>query len=148
MKLKMLNISVKFSFGAFLAMVMLAPASHAAMPGSGTACDAANPIVKVSSEGAGISVPTTNTLTVTLIGPITNANRLKRGGKQNIRVCEGALVDYHAESTAGAATCTLNKRPVPAQGQIKANSGAQRLQCTDKPDGSDTDQFRIVGVNR
>lgn len=135
------------TFGAMLVLVMPVSTSYAAVPGTGTACDAAHPITRAATEGSGLNAPANLTMTVAFTGPITNA-KLVRGGKQNIKVCEGAQLQYRAETTVGTAKCTLDKRPIPPQGIIMANGGSQRLSCTNKPEGADTDQFLITSVNR
>lgn len=150
MKPTMIKTAVTVAFGTTIALTLSMPASYAAAPGSGTACDAAHPIAMVTTQDSQKNVPTNQTMKITLIGPIANANKLKHGGnqKQRVKVCEGALVEYRAESMVGTVSCTVDKRPVPPQGKIKADEGMQRLTCTDKPDGKDVDQLLIVGVNR
>jgi hypothetical protein len=148
MKPTIIKVAVTVTFEAMLVLAMTVPASYAAVPGSGTAtCETVYPITRVATEGSGRNVPKNLTMTVTFTGPITNANKLARGGKQNIKVCEGAQLDYRVETTAGTANCTLDKRPIQSQGTIKVHEGSQRLSCTNKPDGIDTDQFQIISVN-
>ena len=148
MKPTTIKTAVTATFGIMVVLALSMPASYAAAPG--TACDAAHPIVMVTTQDAQPNLPTNQTMKITLIGPIANANKLKHGGKQKqrVKVCEGALVDYRAESTVGTVSCTLGKKLVPSKGKIKADEGMQRLTCTDKPDGNDMDQMLIIGVNR
>ena len=146
MKPTTIKTALSLGFGAIVTLTLALPTGHAAGPA--TACETSHPISMVATESVGRNVPTNRTMTVTLIGPITNANKLTRGGKQKIQVCEGTRLQYHAESTAGTASCTLDKKPMPPQGAIKVDAGMQRLVCTDKPDGGDVDQIQIVGVNR
>ena len=150
MKPTMTKTAVTTAFALMVVLTLSMSASYAAAPGSGTACDAAHPIAMVTTKDSQKNLPTNQTMKITLIGPIANADKMKQGGnkKQKVKVCEGALVDYRAESMVGAVSCTLDKRPVPPQGKIKADEGMQRLVCTDKPDGRDVDQLLIVGVNR
>lgn len=148
MKPTKIKAAVMVTFGAMLVLAMPVPASYAAVPGSGTTCDAAHPITRATTEGSGLNAPTNLTMTVAFTGPITNANKLLRGGKQNVKVCEGAQLQYRAETTVGTAKCTLDKRPIPPQGIIMVNGGSQRLSCTNKPEGIDTDHFQIISVNR
>ena len=140
--------AITLTFGAIVMLILLLPANHAAASGPTTACETAHPVSMVTTESVGRNVPANRTMTVTLIGPITDAAKLKRGGKQRITVCEGARLEYRAESTAGSASCTLDKKPMPPKGALKVDAGVQRLVCTDKPAGDDVDQLQIVGVNR
>lgn len=144
----MLKTAITFAFVTTAALIAPIPASYAAAPGPATDCEIAHPIRMVATESLGRNVPANRTMTVTLIGPIANTNKLKHGGKQRVTICEGARLEYRAESTAGSASCTLDRRAMPPKGLIKVDAGVQRLVCTDKPDGSDVDHIQIVGVNR
>jgi hypothetical protein len=146
MKPSTLKTAITLTLGTLVALAL--PAGHAAAPGPATACELAHPISQVATERVGHNVPTNRTLTVTFIGPIANADKLKPGGKQKLKVCEGTRLEYRAESTVGSVSCTLDKKPMPPQGAIKVDAGMQRLVCMNKPEGSDVDQFQIVGVVR
>jgi hypothetical protein len=150
MKPTMIKTIVTVAFGSMIALTLSMSTSYAAAPDSVAACDVVNPIVMVTTSNSQKNVPTNQTMKITLVGPVTNANKMKHGSnnRQRVKVCEGALVDYRAESTVGTASCTLDKRPIPPHGKIKVDEGMQRLICTDKPDGLDVDQLLIVGVNR
>ncbi|MEK7817155.1 MAG: hypothetical protein AAB281_02755 [Actinomycetota bacterium] len=146
MKPTTLKTAITLTLGTLAALTL--PAGPAAATGPATACEIAHPISMVATEHAGQNVPTNRTMTVTFIGPIANADKLKPGGKQKIMVCEGSPLQYRTESTVGSVSCTLDKKPMPPQGAIKVDASVQRFVCTNKPDGSDVDQFQIVGVNR
>lgn len=149
MKSTMMNKTAALFFSGTMAVLAAQiSTSNAAPPDAGTACDVTHPISQMDSEGAGQNLLTNQALTLTFIGPIANPGKLKKGGKQAIRVCEGAQLEYRAVSTVGSPSCTLDKKAVPATGIIMVESGLQRLVCTNKPDGSDVDQFQIIGVNR
>lgn len=140
--------TITFAFVTTVALTVPLPASYAAAPDVATACEIAHPISMVATENAGRHVPTNRTMTVTLIGPITNVNKLKHGGKQRVTICEGARLQYRTESTVGSVSCTLDKKAMPPQGAIKIDAGVQRFVCTNKPEGNDVDQFQIIGVVR
>ena len=148
MKPTTIKTAIMVSFGTMFVLTVHMSTSRAAVPGTETACDIAHPITMVISEDTVVHASSNQTLKVTFIGPITNANKLKRGGKQNIKVCEGAKLDYRVETAVGTVSCTLNKVPIAPQGLIKVEEGSKLLVCTNKPEGKDTDQYRIIGVNR
>ena len=140
-----IKTAIRLSLGAVALLALSLPASYAAEP---TPCELANPISMVDNDNGARGAPTNKTLKVTFIGSVTNAKKLKSGGKQKLKACEGSRLEYRAESTAGTVSCVLDKKPLPPQGAIKVGAGVQRLVCMDKPDGGDMDQFQIAGVAR
>ena len=100
-------------------------------------CVESNIVRMVTSIGGGQGTAVNETLAVTFTGNITTPIT---GNETTIKICSGTTVDFNANVTAGVATCTVNSAATASSGTLQINDN---LTCTNKPDGADTDTFRI-----
>ena len=104
------------------------------------ACKLNFPIKQVTTTGGGQGQSVNATVQTTFTGYITTEAGLTSGGKNAVKICSGTTVDYETISSVGTATCRINGVAVANTGSV---SIGDKLICTNKPDGSDTDRFSI-----
>ena len=98
------------------------------------------PLSQVTTPGGGQSPTVNATLQTTLTGHLTTTTGLTSGGKNAVKICGGTTVDFETTSSTGAEHCTINGVAVATAGTLAIGD---KLICTNKPDGSDTDRFSI-----
>lgn len=105
-------------------------------------CTGQNPITLVTSDGDGTGA-TNQQLKVRFIGNIVNANDFTTTPTTNtVRICPGTTVQYEAITTnQTTALCTLNGAATTSSGSLQISD---KLVCTNKPRGQDTDRFRVI----
>lgn len=103
-------------------------------------CKFQHPLKQVTTTGGGQGTVVNATVQTTFTGYITTETGLTSGGKNSVKVCPDTTVDYETTSSVGLATCSINGVAVAASGTVAIGD---RLICTNKPDGSDTDRFSI-----
>ena len=102
-------------------------------------CDA-YPIKMVMTTGGGQSLAVNIQLVTTFIGRLTTEQGLISGAKNKVTICPGTAVEFDSVSTVGTARCSINGIATAANGTVAVGD---KLICTNKPDGSDTDRFTI-----
>lgn len=102
---------------------------------AGDPCRQAYPLRSITSDGGGQSAGVNASLSTTFTGHIISA------GNTDVKVCPGTRLDYQTASTVGQPSCSVNGAPAPTSGGVQAGD---KLLCTNKPEGADTDRFRIV----
>lgn len=95
------------------------------------------PVSMVTTDGSGQSFDINQQVTVTFTGKITTTEGLTTGTKKTVRICPSTKVDYDA---LGAGSCQINNTTSASKGSL---SIGDKLVCTSKPDGSDTDSFYV-----
>lgn len=103
-------------------------------------CADVTPVSEVMTIGGGQSPTVNGTLTVTFTGKITTTTGLQTGGKNSVKICGGTTVDFVTNSATGSDLCTINGVAVATTGTLAIGD---KLICTNKPDGSDTDRFSV-----
>jgi hypothetical protein len=100
-------------------------------------CEDQFPVTSVTTNGGGQSPTVNATLSITFTGNITGSTN------NSVKLCPGTTATYEAVSTLGAGTesCTVSGSASAATGTV---APGQKLICTNKPTGSDTDRFRIL----
>ena len=101
-----------------------------------TCTDITPPMSTFTTNGGGQSSTVNATLTETFTGHIVSYTNT------SITICNGTPLIYEATSTAGNAICTVSGSPTASTGAVRAGD---KLICTNKPTGQDTDRFRILG---
>lgn len=101
-------------------------------------CTDANLIILFTSFGGGQGPSVNETLAVSFIGNITNPTA--GNTTTTIEICSGTTVEFTANSTSGVPACTVNNSVTAPSGTLQIGDS---LTCTNKPDGSDTDTFKI-----
>ena len=110
------------------------------LPAPDPVCINSYPVKQVTTVGGGQSAAINATVQTTFTGYITTEAGLTSGGKNAVKVCSGTTVDYETTSSVGTALCRINGVASAASGTIFIGD---KLICTNKPDGSDTDRFSI-----
>ena len=105
-----------------------------------TACELDHPKESVTTTGGGQSATVNATVQTTFNGHITTTAGLTSGGKNSVKICPDTIVDYETTSSVGTALCRINGVAVANTGSVAIGD---KLICTNKPDGSDTDRFSI-----
>lgn len=103
-------------------------------------CQDIYPLRQVQTEGGGQSPTVNSTLTTLFTGHIITDAGLTSGGKNAVKVCPGTTVDFETTSTAGSGRCNINSSATASTGTLAAGD---KLICSNKPDGNDTDRFTI-----
>ena len=98
------------------------------------------PVRKVVTPGGGQSNTTNAEVTMIFTGKIITETGLTSGAKNTVRICPGTSVTYEAVAIPGNAVCSVNGVATGATGDATIGD---KLLCTNKPDGSDTDRFNI-----
>ena len=98
-------------------------------------CQLAHPLMQITLEGGGQSTTVNATLTEAFTGNIVSHTN------NSVTICNGTVLNYEATSTAGNAVCTISGSPTASTGTVAAGD---KLICTNKPTGQDTDRFRIL----
>ena len=119
-----------------------------AMPGQATAsvtvdpsmtpCFVQYPIRAITLDGGGQSPAVNATLRTRFTGNIIGFS------SNSVTICNGTFLSYEAMSTVGTAVCTISGSPTASAEHV---TPGDKLICTNKPTGQDTDRFRIVGGN-
>ena len=65
---------------------------------------------------------------------------LTSGGKNTVKICPGTVLQYETTSTVGTARCTVKSAATASTGTLALGD---KMICSNKPDGSDTDRFTI-----
>ena len=99
-------------------------------------CRATHPVTQIVLDGSGQGATVNATLKETFTGNITGYT------STSVTICNGTLLNYEATSTMGDAICTTNSSPGASLGTL---APGDKLICTNKPTGQDTDRFRILG---
>ena len=105
-------------------------------PGGPSPCIQQHPISQLTLDGGGQSNTVNATLKETFTGNIVSYTN------NSVTVCNGTLLNYEATSTVGNAVCTVSSSPTASIGTV---APGDKLICTNKPTGQDTDRFRILG---
>lgn len=103
-------------------------------------CEITYPLSEVLTIGGGQSSGVNGSMTTTFVGHITTTSGLTSGGKNSVKICAGTTVDFVTTSTVGTASCIINAAATASTGTLAIGD---KLICTNKPDGSDTDRFSI-----
>lgn len=103
-------------------------------------CPSDYPIAQITSLGGGQNPGTNEQLVTTFTGHITTTQGLTSGGKNTVKICPGTTVRFAATSTTGTASCLINSAATASTGTLAIGD---KLICTNKPDGGDTDRFSI-----
>ena len=103
-------------------------------------CKDTTAVSEVLTIGGGQSSGVNATVSTTFTGQITTTSGLTSGGKNSVKICGGTTVDFVTTSTVGTERCTINGVAVATAGTLAIGD---KLICTNKPDGSDTDRFSI-----
>ncbi len=98
-------------------------------------CEALNPIKQIVLNGDGFGAAN-KTLQISFIGNIIQATNTA------VTACNATPLSYTAMSTVGTATCKVNGVTQLSSGMLMPGD---KLTCTNKPKGSDTDKFTIYG---
>ena len=98
------------------------------------------PVSQITTIGGGQSPAVNATLQTTFTGYLTTTTGLTSGGKNSVKVCPDTTVDYETTASVGTALCTINGVAVANTGSV---SIGDKLVCTNKPDGGDTDRFSV-----
>mgnify|MGYP001568668017 FL=1 len=101
-------------------------------------CKDVTPVSTFTAIGGGQSSTVNATLSITFTGQIVSHTN------NSVKMCNGTVGTYESTSTAGVAICNLDGTASASTGSFAAGS---KLICTNKPTGSDTDRWRILGVN-
>ena len=110
-------------------------------PASPTCADV-TPITTVATSGGGQSARVNNQVRAEFTGQITTMAGLASGGRNQVTICAGTTVDYSITSTDGS-TVICNAGAMPALGTA---APGDKLVCTNKPEGDDTDRYTIKSV--
>ena len=110
------------------------------LPPPDPACINSYPVKQMTTVGGGQSPSVNSTVQTTFTGHITTEAGLTFGSKNAVKVCSGTTVDYETISSVGTALCHINGVAVANTGSM---SFGDKLICTNKPDGSDTDRFSV-----
>ena len=102
----------------------------------GSQCQSTYPLTQVTLDGGGQSSTVNATLKETFTGNIVSHTN------NSVTICNGTVLNYEAISTTGNAVCTTNSSPGASLGTL---APGDKLICTNKPTGQDTDRFRILG---
>lgn len=103
-------------------------------------CVFENPVRQETTTGGGQSTAVNNQILTTFTGNITTTAGLTTGGKNSVKICDGTPLEYDTVATTGAAVCIVNGSAAPTSGTL---SIGDKLICTNKPDGNDTDRFAV-----
>lgn len=98
------------------------------------------PVKMITTSGGGQSTTVNSTVQTTFTGHITTETGLTSGGRNAVKICPGTTVDYETVSSVGTAICSINGVASAASGSM---SIGDKLICTNKPDGSDTDRYSV-----
>lgn len=104
-----------------------------------SACDN-YPIRQVVTPGGGQSNAENAEITMIFTGKIITETGLTSGAKNSVKICPGTTVGYEAIATIGTPICILNNTASTSTGTAAIGD---KLVCTNKPDGRDTDRFNI-----
>ena len=99
-----------------------------------------NQVRQITTTGGGQGTAANATVQTTFTGKITTEAGLTSGGKNSVKICPDTNVDYETTSTVGTALCRINGVAVANTGTLAIGD---KLICTNKPDGSDTDRFSV-----
>ena len=100
-------------------------------------CTDLYPLRQVTTNGGGQSPQVNATLFTTFTGHIVSVTN------NSITVCLGTPLQFEAFTTVGIASCTISGTATASVGALFEGS---RLICSNRPAGSDTDRFRVVGA--
>lgn len=128
-----------FTYRANDGQLNSAPATVAVNVIERTACDS-YPVRQVTSLGGGQSVTENAEVSVTFTGRITTEKGLTGGARNTVKICPETTVSYLAIATTGEAVCLLNNSATEATGIATVGD---KLVCTNRPGGGDTDRFSI-----
>lgn len=103
-------------------------------------CKSLHPLKQVTTVGGGQSMATNETLQTTFRGFIKTSSGLTSGAKNRVEICPGTSLDYSVTSSEGIARCTNNNSVTAPSGKLVSGD---KLICTNKPEGGDTDRFSI-----
>ena len=104
-----------------------------------TICKLNFPTKRVVTDGGGQGSVVNSTLETRFTGHIMTASGLTSGGKNTVKICPGTTVDYWARGS-GTELCRINGVAANYFGTLAIGD---KLICTNKPDGSDTDRFSV-----
>jgi hypothetical protein len=93
------------------------------------------PITSITTHGGGQSPSVNATLAVTFTGHITGYTNT------SVSLCPGTVAYWEAVTTVGLPNCALSTGAVAVPSHVMAGD---KLICTNKPAGGDTDRFRIL----
>ena len=97
-------------------------------------CTTQNPMVMLTSLGAGQDAAVNRTLITTFVGYILKST------SSALTICPGSRLEFRTQSTVGPAICRLNGLYVGDKGILKPRD---RLTCSNLPQGGDIDRFFI-----
>lgn len=98
------------------------------------------PVTEVETIGGGQKPSVNETLSVRFTGHLSELTSLVNHGRNRAEICQGTLLFFEAESTAGIPNCSVNGTEVGASWVVESGD---TIVCTNAPQGADTDRFMV-----
>ena len=103
-------------------------------------CKDTYPAILLETTGGGQSFTDNFQLTAAFYGHITTERGLVSGGRNVVKICPGTILRFEILSETGTTYCTINGTQIMIVGDLALGD---KLICTNKPEGNDTDRYTI-----